>query len=84
MSNLTPRDRYLLRQACELTETPSDATRNELAKALLEATEILEALDTPPQSNIDDMRTLLREAFLGECLSELSAQERRQHIRLID
>ncbi len=84
MQNLTPRDKYILRQACEITGTTIPATCSELATALLNGAKILEEQGDPPQSNIDDMRALLRERFLSECLSELSARELRQQIKLVD
>ncbi len=60
------------------------ATRSELATALLNGAEFLEEQGDPPQGNIDDMRAILRKNFLSECLSELSAKERRKQIKLID
>ena len=81
---LTPRECDLIQQALRMTNAPKDPTHPEIARALMEAAEQLEASDSPDQGSIDEMRTLLREGFLAGVLSELSAREARKMIKLID
>lgn len=80
-NEITGRDHYLMQEAVHMTGTRKDATRAELARALLDAADILELAPDPPMSTITDMRTLLREGFMDVALGELVAREKRRAIK---